>query len=484
MRRRSLLAAFAATLIITTLAVAGALAAQYERAQRAAAPLLTDWPLFGLTAQRANATDLPTGISASDVSHLRRRTVHLPGTVDSSPIYLHAVRVGGAVHDVVFVTTTYGITLAIDAASGRTLWRFTPPGISALSGTAQITTATPAADPNRAYVYATSPNGEVHKLAVADGREARGWPIRITVRPDREKLTAALNIIGSLLLASTGGYFGDATPYVGHLVAIDRANGRISAVFNALCANRRSVIAPASCRSSDAAILSRSGPVVEAGGRAVLIATGNGPYNGTTDFGDSLIELTLPGLRLRQVYTPTDQAQLNADDTDLGSGSPALLPGHLVLLGGKDSQLRLVDLRALDGSAPGSAPKTGGELALVSDPGSAQLFSTPAVWHGLVFVADGGGTGAYRVAGRRLHAVWSNGSHGTSPIIAGGLLWVYDMDAGTLDVYQPSSGRRVGRLSAAPGHWNSPIVVDRRVILPVGDANDQRTSGTLYIYSR
>ena len=40
----------------------------------------------------------------------------------------------------------------------------------------------------------------------------------------------------------------------------------------------------------------------------MLIATGNAPYNGTTDFGDSLIELTLPGLKLRQAYTPTDQA--------------------------------------------------------------------------------------------------------------------------------------------------------------------------------
>ena len=84
--------------------------------------------------------------------------------------------VRGAAHDAIFVTTTYGITLAIDANSGRKLWRFTPPGIAAWSGSAQITTASPIADAAGGYVYATSPNGLVHKLAIADGREARGWP--------------------------------------------------------------------------------------------------------------------------------------------------------------------------------------------------------------------------------------------------------------------------------------------------------------------
>ena len=53
-----------------------------------------------------------------------------PGTVDSSPIYLHGVTIDGAKHDAFFVTTTYGITLAIDAANGKILWRWTPPGYS------------------------------------------------------------------------------------------------------------------------------------------------------------------------------------------------------------------------------------------------------------------------------------------------------------------------------------------------------------------
>ena len=74
----------------------------------------------------------------------------------------------------------------------------------------------------------------------------------------------------------------------------------------------------------------------------------------TTDFGDSVIELTLPALKLRQAYTPTNQAQLNSSDTDLGSGSPALLGGHLAWIAGKDGIQRVLNLSALDGSAPGA----------------------------------------------------------------------------------------------------------------------------------
>ena len=448
-----------------------------------AAPLLTSWPEFGLNAQRTNATDDATGITETNVSTLQRRKVTLPGTVDSSPIFLHAVDIDGTVQDAVIVTTTYGITLAIDPASGKTLWTFTPAAIGSWAGSYQITTASPIADPDGEYVYAASPNGFIHKLSIASGQEAPGWPVRITLLPAREKLTASLNIADGELLASTGGYIGDTPPYVGHIVAINLQSGHIDHVFNTLCADRHELIAPSSCAASDSAILSRSGPVVLPGATRVLIATGNAPYNGITDFGDSVIELTLPGLRLRQVYTPTDQAMMNVDDLDEGSGSPALLPDHLALIGGKDGLLRLLDLRHLDGRARPLPAHTGGQLQLLATPGSAQLFSTPAVWHSYVFVADGGGTTAYTVSHRRLHVAWSNATNGTSPIVAGGLLWIYDMTNGGLDVYGPRTGKLIATLPSGSGHWNSPIVVNGYVILPEGDANDHLTTGLLDIWS-
>ncbi len=445
------------------------------------APRLTSWPEFGLNPQRTDSTNDATGITSANVAHLRMRTVELPGTADNSAIYEHQALIEGARHDAAIVTTDYGITLAIDAGSGAILWRFVPPGIAAWQGSAQITTATPIVI--GADVYATSPNGLVHKLSLATGREQPGWPVRITPTPQREKLTASLNLADGDLLASTGGYDGDAPPYVGHIVAISLADGHIKHVFNTLCANRTKIIVPATCSASDSAILSRSGPVVEPGATRVLIATGNAPYDGTTDFGDSVIELTLPGLKLRQVYTPTDQAMLNSDDLDLGSGSPALLPGNLAWIAGKDGLQRVLNLAALDGHPPGSPPRTGGELQTLPTPGGQQVFTAPAVWGDMLFVADNGGTSAYRVNARRLVAVWQNSTPGTSPVLAGGLLYVYNPSGGGIVVYRPLSGDAVTTLAAPSGHWNSPIVVDGHIIEPTGDDNDHLLSGTLVIYS-
>ena len=54
---------------------------------------LRDWPEFGLDPQRSNVSEAATGITSANVARLRRRAVTLPGTVDSSPIYLHGVLV-------------------------------------------------------------------------------------------------------------------------------------------------------------------------------------------------------------------------------------------------------------------------------------------------------------------------------------------------------------------------------------------------------
>ncbi|HEX5851738.1 MAG TPA: hypothetical protein VFY36_01475, partial [Solirubrobacteraceae bacterium] len=343
------------------------------------------------------------------------------------------------------------------------------------------------------FVYSASPDGLVHKLALADGSEAGGgaWPVSITRDATHEKLAAALNIDRGALLVATGGYIGDAPPYQGHLVSIDRASGRLLRVFNTLCANRREIQTPSTCDASDSAILSRGGPVVEPRSGRILIDTGNGPWNGTTNFGDSVIELTFPGLDLRQSFTPTNQAQLNSSDTDLGSSAPALLGHDRIVLAGKDGVMRVLALSRLDGHPPTSARTRvhplGGEVQRLSIPGGGQLFSAPAVWmrrgRTTMFVADESGTGAYVLRAGRLYRVWENSNPGTSPVMAGGLLYVYDLSGGGINIYRPASSRPIAKLPGASGHWNSPIVVDGHVVEPEGNANDHQLSGTLDIFS-
>jgi len=438
-----------------------------------------DWPRFGWSASRTSAPPFATGIAAANVRSLRRQEVQLDGTVDSSPIYLHAVTVGGGTHDVFFVTTTYGKTIAVDAASGSVLWRFTPPGYASWAGSPQITSATPVADPSRRFIYAASPGGVIYKLSVADGRAV--WGRSITRLPSREKIAAALNYFGGKLIATTGGYIGDAPPYQGHVAIISPASGRLLHVWNSLCSNRPGLISPAGCPASDSAIWGRAGAVVDESNGQLLVATGNAPWNGRTNWGDAVIRLDPNATRILGNYTPSNTEELNAGDVDLGSTSPVLLGSGYIAQGGKDGKIRLLSARRMRGTRP----HRGGDLDVVSTPSGTDLFTAPAVLHTKsgtwLFAGDNGGTAAYRLRNGHLQTVWRNSTGGTSPVVADGLLWVYDPGGG-LSVYTPFNGHLVTRLDAPGGHWNSPIVVDGRVALPVGNANDHRTSGALEIW--
>jgi hypothetical protein len=441
-----------------------------------------DWTRFGYTASRQDAGPAATGITAANVGRLSRHQIQVGGTVDSSAVYLRGVTVAGKRHDVFIVTTTYGKTVAVDARSGEVLWRFTPQSYSSLAGSPQITTATPLADRVHRAVYAASPDGRIHRLSLATGKQL--WATAITRDPTHEKIASPLNLYGGRLIAATDGYIGDAPPYQGHVVTLNPANGRILHVWNSLCANRHALIQPSTCGSSDSAIWGRNAVVVDPTTGRLLAATGNAPWNGRTDWGDSVVELSPDASRLLEAWTPTNQDELNRTDADLGSTSPALLGGGLAVQGGKDGKLRVLNIRRLNGTTS-AGPRLGGELQTISAPGGAQVFTAPAVWKNgartWVFVGTNNATWAYTLQGHLLSVAWKSSHPGTSPVVAGGLLYVYDPGGG-LDVYRPTSGRIVTTLPAGPGHWESPIVTDGRIALPEGNANDHATSGILNIY--
>jgi outer membrane protein assembly factor BamB len=214
----------------------------------------------------------------------------------------------------------------------------------------------------------------------------------------------------------------------------------------------------------------------------ICVATGNGPYNGQTNWGDSLIELDPGATAVLGNYTPADNAALDGGDLDLGSTSPVLLGAGVLEQGGKDMLIRLLAISAI----AGTAPHAGNELQSVSTPSKSMMFTAPAVWQDQgetwLFAADGGATTAWTVTNGELTQVWSHSTGGTSPIVAGGLLYVYSPNGG-LHVYDPTSGTQIANLNCGGGHWNSPIVVDGRVALPEGNANDHTITGVLDIWT-
>jgi PQQ-like domain len=461
-----------ATYLLLGLGMAIAAAIQIAPAQ--------SWPMFGGNVQSTSANPGPTGITAANVRRLERHRVGLDGVVDASAIYLHGVTIRGAQHDAVFVTTSYGKTLAIDADSDEVLWEYAPASYRELAGTRQFTNSTPVATPDGKSIYAASPDGYVQKLAVSDGRLL--WRTAITELPLREKMDSPLKFFRGRVIAVTAGYIGDRPPYQGHVAILDGESGKLLQVWNSLCSNRAVLLQPSSCPQTRSAIWGRAGAVIDPSDGHIFVATGNGDWNGTSDWGDALVELDSGATRILGNYTPTDTEELNDRDLDLGSTSPVLLGGDLLAQGGKDGRIRLLTREQI----AGATPHQDHELQIVSTPSGTDLFTQPAVWqHGgqtWMFAADNDGTAAWRVQSGMLRQMWRNGTGGTSPVEADGLLFVYAPDGG-LNVYEASSGRHVATLPCGSGHWNSPIVVDGRIILPEGDANSRETRGVLDIWS-
>src|SRR4029078_3735728 len=84
---------------------------------------------------------------------------------------------------------------------------------------------------------------------------------------------------------------------------------------------------------------------IDASGNAYF-ATGNGKWDGTRNFGNSVLKFSVSraGLALIDYFTAGNEVQLSADDDDLSGSGFTLLPGtNLLLGGGKEGVLYLID---------------------------------------------------------------------------------------------------------------------------------------------
>lgn len=439
-----------------------------------------DWLQFGSDVQSTSAPAFSTGITSSNVASMTRHQVTLDGIVDASAIYLHDVTVKGAKHSVFFVTTTYGKTIAVDADHGSVLWEYTPAKYDTWANSRQIMNTTPAADPDRQAIYAAAPDGTVQKLAVSDGHVL--WTTPITLLPEREKMDSPLKVFRGHVIAVTGGYIGDRPPYQGHVAILDAQSGKLLHVWNSLCSDRSGLLQPSSCSGQRSAIWGRAGAVIDPNSGNIFVATGNGTYDGKTNWGDATIELNPDATEMLGNFTPENNAELDQTDLDVGSTSPIIMGNTILAQGGKDAQIRLITIKQM----AGTSPHAGGEAQSVPTPSGNKMFTAGAVWNhnGQTFliVADNGGTEAWDYTGGKLVQVWKNSNGGTSPVVAGGMAFVYDPKGG-LRVYDAEKGTQIADLQCGAGHWNSPIVVDGKIALPEGNANRPSSSGVFDIWS-
>ncbi|GAA0710711.1 PQQ-binding-like beta-propeller repeat protein [Dokdonella soli] len=464
-----------------------------------------DWPQFGYDATHSGDNTAETTITAANVSQLvplYANPVTLSASVDSAPVYLSNVATPGGTKNLLFFLSQNGKIMAVDAATGSEVWSHQTTG-------KQPTTASPAIDPNRLFVYSYGTDGYAHKYRVGDGTEitAGGWPQLITLKPNVEKVASGLTIATAsgvdYLVVVTDGYIGDGGDYQGHLVSINLSSGAQN-VFNAMCSNLTTHLVsngtpgvddcnyaddpPMFRRGQQGGIWGRGGATFDAATGRVYIATGNGDFNANTggfDWGDSVLALTPDGTGSggglpRDSYTPTNHQSLYQSDTDLGSISLAILPApvgstiaHLGMQVGKDAQLRLINLDNMSGA--GAPAHVGGELQILAVPqGGGGMREQPAVWANpadgstWLFVGNGSGLSGVQLGLNSSHQPvlttrWSKSGSSTSAIVANGILYNAGSCSGGPCVVarDPLTGNVLWTSPHIGGlHWQSPILVN------------------------
>jgi outer membrane protein assembly factor BamB len=410
----------------------------------APAAATADWPAYhGNAARTGTVAGLP---QAGPLALAWTRRL-------GAAVYGQPLVIGGTVIAATESDQVYGLS----RATGRILWSTRIGTGAPVPLSAQPCgdidplgiTGTPVYDPATGLVYAVAEgNGAVMTLAgirVSDGQLVLS---RRIPAPDHEQAydqqRGALALAGGRIYVTFGGHFGDCGPYRGSIAAVPAAGtGPIL-----------SYVVPTRAQGG---IWAPGGPVVGPDG-TIYVASGNGaarrpPFDGS----DSVIALT-PQLRRTGVFAPGRWAQDNADDLDLGSMSPALLPGGQILQVGKSGTGYLLRAGALGG--------VGGQVA--SGPVCA-AFGGAAVTAAAVYVpCYPGGLAAVSVAGHRIRVLWRGPpSASGSPAVGGGAVWVADWNSGVLYELGPSGGQvrqRIALGSALP-HFVSPALSGGLVLL-------------------
>jgi hypothetical protein len=139
-------------------------------------------------------------------------------------------------------------------------------------------------------------------------------------------------------------------------------------------------------------------PAADSSGN-IYVITANGVFDVTNstapnnDYGDSFLKLT-SSLTVSQYFTPADQSTDNLIDNDFGSGGTAVvvdlpangsLPNHLVMGGGKDGYLCLLNRDAMGGYS-----STNSGAVQLLDLGNG-IFGTPAYWNSSFYLAGASG---------------------------------------------------------------------------------------------
>jgi hypothetical protein len=348
------------------------------------------------------------------------------GQIYAQPLHVANLTIAGAKHNVVFVATEHGSVYAFEA-DGRTTAPFwkrsfinSSAGITTIAKPANALIApeisissTPVIDPSTNTLYvavSTSENGTIvhrlHALSLTTGAEKFGGPIKIQgsvsgtypalsvngrvpfVPKQHLQRPALLLLNGNVYIAY--GSNGDQLPYNGWLFVYSaQGTGTLHQV---------AVFCTSPDQGASAIWQSGNGPAADSSGN-IYIATGNGAFDlntGGRDAGNSVLKLALQSgaLVLEDYFTPSNTADLTANDLDLGAAGPILPPTQsgavapsLAVVGGKDGKIYLVN-RSSMGKFNSSTNSNVETVTLGNPEPTNGLFATPAALGSRIYFGE------------------------------------------------------------------------------------------------
>jgi Immunoglobulin domain len=360
---------------------------------------------YALTASTVNASSFGLLFSCS---------VDAPGYVYAQPLYVANLMMNdGQLHNVLFVATESDWVYAYDAdaSSCQQLWRkrvlvageatVNPADVSDTTDlTPEIgVTSTPVIDPATGTLYVVSKSEDssggfhhrLYALDLATGNTKFGSPVQITathfnVLTHMQRPALLLNN-GTVYIAF--GSHGDAGTYQGWVMGYDATTLAQKFVWSATD--------PTNGNNQGAIWMYGNGPAADSSGN-VYLETANGVFDangGGHNYSDSVVKLSSSGAVL-DYFTPFNQSMLAADDVDLGSSGPIVLPDslgrsghpHLLLATGKTGMLYVLDRDNLGryNSASDNALQEVGVAPNNSSVGGG-VFGQPVLFNGAVYVA-------------------------------------------------------------------------------------------------
>jgi hypothetical protein len=266
------------------------------------------------------------------------------GQVYAQPLYVQNLSISGGTHNVTFVCTENNSVYAFDAdTAGITYWQtnlgtpFTP-DCSDLTPVVGIT-GTPVIDLSRGTLYvdtklASGPAHMLHALDITTGNEKFGGPVNISAsnnfNASLEHQRPGLLLLNGVVYLAFGSHC-DLGSYQGFVLGYNATN--LSQVYSY-------DVTPTG--GGGAVWSGGMAPAADTNGN-IYIMTGNGDFDGTNNFGESMIKLN-SSLVVQDYATPSDWSSLNDGDQDFGSGGVVLLPTHYAVGIGKDGILYLADV--------------------------------------------------------------------------------------------------------------------------------------------